>query len=610
MKKSILGVAVTAALFGGAAHATPLPAFNAGNTAEIFVSGASASAPFIKSVLQNTAVCSDMWGFYLGTTTVGSENSVAYLCKINNTGTLGTLETASGSRVQATYALIHKVNNGGSIQGVAPVATQTPLITGAFLAVNNTGALGTCAQVGATNDYNGCNLRANTVAPTVGISDVDPAQFTGQNNPGPLTDAALTAAIGNFGTSSAPGVGGIRPAFAQIFGVTVTRNLYKALQVAQFPGDKSCNPTGASYAATTAPAFAAGHGKHTFGDSQGCMPSLTSGQIASIMTGKIADWTQLYVGTAASAAKDGHVIGATSLYNLISGSTNPIISALAPAVGSEDVHVCTRANGSGSLATMGIKRLNYTCATSATPPAMSSIPNSPLPLIPAAGTPGIHQMSSAGNVSNCLNYLDRVAGTNPFGASTLPAGDFRWAIGYNSTDNNANLVNSYQYIKIDGVAPTQQNEANGSYHDWAETTVQTLPVAAGGDSNSIITKDFLASLSASAIGTANNNGLGCPAIAGTFANGMVGTVAPIGLVTGHGDLGIANHCWGQSGFMASGSTTAAQVQGLLVSVAQEYYSTAPVNPLSHDTQGGTSVPNNCRAPAIFNGTSPRGLQLK
>jgi hypothetical protein len=220
----------------------------------------------------------------LGATTVGSENSVAYLCQINNTGSLGTLETQSGSGVQATYALIHKVNNGDSIQGVEPVATQTPLLTGAYLTVSSTGVIGTCAQVGATNDYNGCNLRPNIVSPNVGISDVEPAQFTGQNNSGPLTDAALTTAIGNFGTSSAPGVGGIRPAFAQIFGVVVTRNLYKALQFAQFPGNNACNPTGTSYATATAPVFAIGHGKHTNGDSQQCMPSLTSGQIASIMT--------------------------------------------------------------------------------------------------------------------------------------------------------------------------------------------------------------------------------------------------------------------------------------------------------------------------------------
>jgi hypothetical protein len=244
----------------------------------------------------------------------------------------------------------------------------------------------------------------------------------------------------------------------------------------------------------------------------------------------------------------------------------------------------------------------------------SPLPNNPNPLIPAAGIPAIHQMSSVGNVSNCLNYLDRVAGTNPFGGGfwgvqSLPAGDFRWAIGYLSTGQNANLASAYQFIKIDGDAPTQQNVANGLYHDWAEATVQTLPVAAGGDSNSIIVKDFLASLPASAIGAANNTGLGCPAVAGTFANGMVGTVSPIALVAGHGDLGFANHCWGQAGFMASVSTTAAQAQGLLGSVAQEYYSTAPVNPLSHDVPGGTSVPNNCRAPAIFSGT-PKGLQLK
>ncbi len=609
MKKLLLGAIVSTALLANTAYAvisenpagSGKPVWSSANTYEVYLSGASAPRQFIESYLTapTTGVgsipaanrlCVGKIYLFLSP----SNNYNAYLCELNNatsTPAFNALKGANGGKVNI---LFHKRSAGGSAQGVSPVIADTAID---FLDVFNGIIPAGCAVASnsATRSTINCPTPAagaNLKKPDFGVSDVDPVQFLGSNTPlgfGPVT-AAQAATLT------------VRPAFAQIFGIPVSLKLRNALQQAQFPQSSTCNPLNAGYLADSVTGVA---GNQPWSENAACVPNMTTDDITSILTGKITSGRQLYFNSTIPPAT---APTQKSLYDFIT-AVNP---ALLP--GNASLHVCSRVNGSGTKATTGIKFLSYPCTGVASQPVadtggLDPIANSFIDFNlfgfspEAASQPQIHQNSSGGDVNECFNELDTGSSNNtgnfrnnPFTTVSAPSTHaFRGAIGIQGTDNNANLANTYRFVRIDGLLPTAANVVNGGFHDWVESTYQ-FKSSHVFDPGEATIRDFIISQSGlpSVVGIVNKSGSGYGSLsAGSFVSG----------------IGQAIHSWGTSGFLASPANPAA-----VTPVNGAYNAASPVNPLSHDTTAaGTSV-NNCRHPALYtNGVAPlfnKGLQIK
>ncbi len=425
MKKLILGAAVSTALFGGAAQAAitvdgnGIPVINAATTYEIFLSGSSAAQPFIESLMTSSKIpainriCDSTQLIYKfsDTATVGKDQN-AYLCVLNTAN-----PALKGLAAGKTNLLLYKRNNGGSAQGVNPVVADTAIDflkvdTAANCAVASTGVAGASFTKLNCTYTAGNALLSNSQKPDFGMSDVDPAQFFGQNTP--LGFAPISATDVDKLTVNAAG--------ALVFGVPVTKKLRNAMQEAQFGVKHKC--VGAETAA--------------------CMPSLSSAQIASIFTGKLSSWKQL------------KLANGSDLFSYASAANKPA---------SDRLHICRRTNGSGTGAQFGVKFLNYPCSDVATPQASET---GALP--EAIAKAQVHENSSAGVVSECLSELD--SGTDTVGTAFNNTYGARWAIGIQGTEHNASGSYDYRYIKIDGVEPTLDQVVRGKYKDWVELTYQ------------------------------------------------------------------------------------------------------------------------------------------
>jgi hypothetical protein len=441
MKKLMLGAAVSAVLLSGVANATVKldsagkPVITPADTYEVYLSGASAAQSFIDLLLTSTKVpsanrlCDSTKTIYKYGDNGSGKDQNAYLCVLNPAN-----PALTGLAAGKANLLIYKRSVGGSAMGVSPLiaeangnAADTSID---YLKVDNadncsvpviSGGLSKITCTYAAGDA----TKSQSHASDFGISDVDPKQFRGDNTEAgfnPVTAADVTKLT-------------VKSAAVNIFNVPVTLKLRNALQEAQFPLTSACNPRNAKYKT----------GFAGTAESANCMPSLSSGVISSIFSGKISSWSQLRFGTGGNL-------------------TNNAASTLST-VANDRVHICRRVSGSGTQAQLGIKFLNYPCNDTST---AAKADTGALP--EAAPSAQVHALSSSGGVTECLNELD--AGTNTVGTSFNNTYGDRWAIGIQAADLNANLANNFRFIKVDGNAPTLQNVVNGKYKDWVELTFQ------------------------------------------------------------------------------------------------------------------------------------------
>jgi len=308
-------------------------------------------------------------------------------------------------------------------------------------------------------------------------------------------------------------------ASAVTFGEPVTLQLFKALQAAQ-------KATG------QIPATCA------IGDkTEACLPNLNSAQIASIHSGSWTSWNSLKVGNTG-----------LGLYDWVSANA----AAYLPAV--SDVHVCRRTNGSGTQAQHGVVFLNSPCseASLATPAAHDLGGNE------GDGFTMVHEMAESGGVTNCLHELDTATdAANAFNNSAWKSG-VRWAVGIQSLEkSDAN----FEFVKIDGVAPTLAHVVDGSYHDWVENTFQYNTAYYTGrpaDVRSLIT----AVIQKAAL----------PEVMASLNNSFV-------------------HGFGTGAYLAVPSLFTPEANGA-------FNSARPVNPYSRAT--ASAAVDNCRVPTIYN----------
>lgn len=528
MKKLVLGVAVSAALFGGMAQAA-VTLDGAGkvvvtpaDTYEIYLSGASAALDYIEKLSTSTTVtptermCDSLQPVYKFKDNGSGKDQDAYLCGLNplNPQLVG---LAGGK----TNLMIYKRSLGGSAMGVSPIIDDAKGAATASIAFLNVDpsicSVPSPAPAAGVLSTSTCTYSEATAGqfqmkkPDFGISDVDPEQFRGVNTPAGFS-AVNPSDIGLMNVDSAGG---------QVFGIGATLKLRNALQEATFGVGNACVGS----------------------ETEPCMPSLTRDQVASIFSGKLDSWKDLK-------------IGATDVYTASSAAYKPT------GFTGHRLHICTRTNGSGTKAQLGVNFLNYPCSSAATAPVGDTGTTGE-----AIGVAQVHALSSSGNLSECLRELD--GGVNTVGTAFNNTYGTRWALGVQGLEKNASRSEAWRFIKIDGVAPTLENVAKGKYHDWAELTFQYSKTHAFDAGEKAIVDEF--------IKAASN-----PAVLVELNSGNV-------------------HSFGDSGYLASPKNYTPEANG-------NFASTYPVNPFSHATTA--QGVNNCRVPAAYDLGTTRGIQFK
>jgi len=568
MKRNlILGAAITAALLAGNAQAlTPanidannFPVFDASNTRVVYMSGASAAATFLEKVFTGSGVAADqicdvtlpIWKFK---DNIDGATQKGYLCTQSTTAIGLTLDTSKPN------LLLLKRDEGGSGYGVSPIISEangdvagstiefmkvTTANCGATAGLTASPAVPTAGSVGLTNITcaytTGAAGNNDQVVPDVGVSDVDPSAFKGANAPFKTDNVTVFADV----TSSDVAKLTVVPGAAVVFGAPVSMHLYRALQGAQL-AMKTIPTTGRNNDNSADVTCAVGDVTN-----QVCMPSLSKQEIATLIKGDWANWNKLMVTIPGVASPVGLAAWATA---------NQAADAPVSAV----THICRRENGSGTQAQLNNFALSYPCSTAS-------------PITPAVGNDGIngntgnktesslvaliHENATSGRVTACLKDLNLGSDTAADGF-TNPYVGVRWAIGAQALEKkDAN----FEFVKINNVAPTVANVANGSYLDWFENTFQynTNHAKFGTDAGLKTTIDAI--IKAATV----------PAVMGAINAGS-------GL----------SHGFGNGAYLANPKANTAPATGI-------FSAAAPVNPYSHTPTAAVTL-DNCRAPVVYN----------
>jgi ABC-type phosphate transport system substrate-binding protein len=452
-----------------------------------------------------------------------------------------------------TKILVIKRDRGGSGVGVGAVQSKATdnafgVVSGTidFLTIGAACAAGPVPGVdGAPNIVFGAGvvpLRACPATYTsfayaeMGTSDIEPNKFFGINTP---------STGGPYRTEADRAFAKRNSLAALLFNTPVTLSLYQALQAAQFTGtplQADCTPGGANYNAVVA---VAGNIRTdiTNGDSEKCMPSLTSPELSSIFgttstVSGISDWNRLLNSTGAQVL---------------------------PA-GSWPVQIARRSQGSGTQATFNALINRYPCDANASDGAIDVVVPKPIGGL-------ITSNSDSAAVAARLQTINGNA-ANPYGIGILSV-----------EGRNVNYAENWRYIKIDGVAPTLRNMHAGDYSYWAQQSCQlrssSLPFNAQGTvAQKTVIYDKLCLPD-------SPNSLNKPAGL-TRINNPSDAVACAGAGT---DKCGSLYRFGQAGWLATPTTTLVYDNVLVAS-------TNPVNAFTREvTAGNTSI---CAAPMKAN----------
>jgi len=517
MKVKALSAAIAALSLGGFSQASFALAPSATINLELNISGASAQDNNVENLVKTKVCQAGTFDKYQYTTT--ASDYMAYTCTVNRTNVTGLTGTG------AVNVLIRKRANGGSSQGVVPLLSNLPI---SQLAIIASGA-GACTSAG-TNLYNCPTL--TTKSSDLGISDVNPELFVGVNTE---TDNGFAAVDPAQVKSKLT----VTPAAALVFGVPVSYNLYKALQIAQgLTAGGACTATVANPNADY---------------TEACLPSLTKSQISGLVSGNISTWDQF------------------TLFDSSTSSYVPLTSF--PGVTAPDdnlVHFCKRIGGSGTGAQQYAKFLNTPCTENGLPVASN-----------ADTGPQVTDLSGSGDMEKCLDDFSKgtqtaknyKSPTSVFFDPSQPNDNYlivnqgaakSWAFGQQSLEKNLPVASNgnklafdYRFIKIDGYAPTLANVFAGKYIDFAESTWQYPKTGLSNDKKTLAT--YLIKNAAT------------PAVLGAF------------------DVAKANQTFGVSGYLAVAPNTWSDSLDV----------NNPVLPYTHAANG---VLDNCSIPAVPNGS--------
>jgi PBP superfamily domain len=408
------------------------------------------------AVLPSTVPAENILYFSGATATDQQMEDLARLSAAGGLCTAGTIDIFRGSNQRVTLCTgrgtglagnigIAKESLGGSGNGIQPVAINDPLV---WLDVKAAGfACGGTDNNIATNDAGTFNLAAGINVPAVLAATATLVAANQYTNCTPNTAPRLSMAgisdveAGLFGFTGSINQ---RPLGQILFGVPVSLNLYRALQVAQGITATAACDTPAEQ------------------DTDSCVPSLTKGQIAAIYSGNIVSWDQLFV-------------------NGVALSTAAGVAAPADA----NVYICRRGNTSGTQVFTRSYALNQGCGggdafRAADSPACEA-DGCTFPTSGAIPADFVYANFSSGNVRDCLDQRDD---------------DNRWAIGVLSTENTVNDIGGtggdardalgtggaeshtreFRFVGINGFNPSLEVAANGGY-DMVSENVCTVNTA-------------------------------------------------------------------------------------------------------------------------------------
>lgn len=411
MQVRLIAIAALAAAAGSAHALTPaqiVAARSAGTLKEVYVAGASAQRLFIGAWFQQQCKASTFDVFFNGTGAAPSgANHRAYSCELSK---------KVGNWAAGTQVLLVKRDQGGSTQGVNPIATGTAqdqmLVDGTCTAV----ASNPSPAEDITLPTFGCPSIVSRLADG-GVSDVEPALF---QKPVNLLAPNVAVSTNKLDTKAFN---------LTVMGVAVNKKLYRALQESQG-------------------LIAAGG---ALDDDPAKQPTLTRAFVSSALSGNLSGST---------ADKRGW-------------NAAGITTAVDPAVLSKQVNVCRRNIGSGTQASFNIEFLNAGCGTGVatyevvgqTTGAANST-NNTSPALAESGTLGWVNNSGSSTVETCLGTtVESTVGGTAYGIGVLSREN-------TPTPTGLGIDKGYRFVKLDGIAPTRDNAKVGKYPFVYAATLQ------------------------------------------------------------------------------------------------------------------------------------------
>lgn len=282
-----------------------------------------------------------------------------------------------------------------------------------------------------------------------------------QNYPVPVKEISTNATttpwpttykIGNLAATRVP-TGGL------VYGVGVTLDLYKALQIAQarsgsLPADAETTKLG-EY---TDPKY---------------IPSLSRNFLADLLTGKVTNWGNVKFVDRVNAGNNVYSLAQVATANTATlGSTPNGLGFTALAPSKFTVGVGRRNSGAAIGAVGYAKLLGYPFTPNSVPPATDTPALSKATAEPYVTSPG-----GASATDNLLK--DWQAGTNVSTLNYSATGKL-WGFALHSGDRNGAAAGvapsqNWRYVRVDGYTGTIENVASGNYPYWAEGEVLIQP---------------------------------------------------------------------------------------------------------------------------------------
>ena len=408
--KKLSAVALAcAAMAGQSASALTANLWSSSNSANIYISGASAQDNGILTFALQECTNGSLHRYAIS-------NNFVYFCT-----------PIAALNVGSAQLAVHKYSVGGSGNGVGPVnnGAQLPFLDLSKIAtscnavasnITSAATFGTLTQT-YVNTVCATSAALTTNAVTkLGLSDMEPEFFEIPANRSSLTSDAIATLI---------------------FGVPVSRNIYKALQTQQGLNAGACTNIASSISAPT------------WEYSYECMPSLSQAQLTSAFTQSGQTWAG--IGVTSSLANDTIFVAR----RVDSSGTQKTFEALIARTGNGQGNLksCTSGVDSFVLPNSG----NVTTGDSET--RCSS----------GATLSTVFAGSGGGNVRNCL--INHNA-------------DGRGAIGILTAEDIATASNNWRFVKVTGAngapgaAPTHRDVASGAYAYWTVPTLNYLAATA------------------------------------------------------------------------------------------------------------------------------------
>ena len=428
LKFAIRAALGASAMLAGSAHALG-PAEYDGTQLDVFFSGATAT----DNILENNfrlitgGVCAPLSPIGIYRVPTANRNNRVIFCRVTANQVPGfpasDTTTVAGVETGGLKVAFHKESIGGSSNGVVPLYNQTNLeffdMTQAAATCDAPIARAATTELLGFNEYLNCDDVTVQRIPNGGISDTEP----GLSFPKPTE-----AQIGQLNTVAGLDI---------IFGVPVTQNLYRALQVAQ--GILSDDNPLADGTCTVANA-----------DTPACAPTLTKTVVRGLYSGAITRWAQLY--TRGPAGSENGV----SITSGVGGTITPPANNFGGGTAAADsIFLCRRVATSGSQASAESHFLKQRCDTKSGTAPLAMRGGNIVAGTTANGIATVVFGEGSGDVRTCL------AAHNTNGA---------WAIGVLSTEVSS-APSGWRFVGLERGLPNIASVMNGQYDYFVTNTL-------------------------------------------------------------------------------------------------------------------------------------------